>query len=49
MRKIMTDVNSEVERQLNEYFIIQPLNKQIHLRFKEIAINYEISLELKAK
>lgn len=45
----MSEVNNEVEKMHLEHFVVKPLNKDLHLKFREIAINYEIALELKAK
>lgn len=49
MRNVMKEVNEEIQKNLNESFVTNPLCKKLHLKLKETAINYEISLELKSK
>jgi hypothetical protein len=47
MRNIMHEVHEELKKKESEEFLIKPIDKQLHLKMKEIAINYEISLEIR--
>ncbi|CDW88243.1 UNKNOWN [Stylonychia lemnae] len=49
MAKQMKRLNEEIKRAENAHFQTIPLPKDLYLGFKEIALNYEISLELKSK
>ena len=42
-------IQQEISLNLSENFVVKPLNKESYFRFKEVAINYEISLEVKRK
>lgn len=45
----MKEVYEEQQKNEAEVFITKPLSKDLHLKLKEIAMNYEISLELKSQ
>ena len=49
MDQVLIELKAEMDSSLSECFITKPLDRAFHFKFKEIAINYEISLELKSQ
>ena len=49
MKKVLAEVHAHIQNGPSESFALKPLNKELHLKLKEVAINYEIALELKSK
>lgn len=44
----MKTAQLEADKNELELYCSKPLSKDLHMKFKETAINYEISLELKS-